>query len=69
TIDTGIPSKRISELVTVEQTKQPAFKTMSRSAQNRIRVQSQSRTGSVNSEDAESSDVGPSETGSIGGRT
>jgi SUZ domain len=41
---------------------------MSRSAQDRIRVQSQSRTGSVNSEDAESSDVGPSEAGSIGGR-
>ena len=41
---------------------------MSRSAQDRIRAQSQSRTGSVNGEDAESSDVEPSEAGSLGGR-
>jgi SUZ domain len=61
------PSKRISELVPVEQSKQPAFKIMSRSV-DRIRAQSQSRTGSVNGEDAESSDVEPSEAGSIGGR-
>ncbi|KAH9975744.1 hypothetical protein BGW80DRAFT_1131836, partial [Lactifluus volemus] len=67
-IDSRIPSKRISDLVPVEQSKQPAFKIMSRSAQDRIRAQSQSRTGSVNGEDAESSDVEPSEAGSIGGR-
>ena len=42
---------------------------MSRSAQERLRVQSQSRTGSVNGEDAESSDVEPSEAGSLGGRS
>lgn len=42
---------------------------MSRSAQDRIRAQSQSRTGSVNGEDAESSDVEPSEAGSLGGRS
>jgi hypothetical protein len=42
---------------------------MSRSAQGRFRVQSQSRTGSVNGEDAESSDVEPSEAGSLGGRS
>ena len=42
---------------------------MSRSAQDRIRAQSQSRTGSVNGEDAESSDVEPSEAGSVGGRS
>ncbi len=47
------PSKRISELVPLEQTKQPAIKIMSRSVQDRIRAQSQSRTGSVNGEDAE----------------
>ena len=41
---------------------------MSRSVQDRIRAQSQSRTGSVNGEDAESSDVEPSEAGSLGGR-
>jgi len=41
---------------------------MSRSVQDRIRAQSQSRTGSVNGEDAESSDVEPSEAGSVGGR-
>ena len=62
------PPKRISELVPVEQTKQPAIKIMSRSVQDRIRAQSQSRTGSVNGEDAESSDVEPSEAGSLGGR-
>jgi len=63
------PSKRVSELVPLEQTKQPAIKIMSRSAQDRIRAQSQSRTGSVNGEDAESSDVEPSEAGSTGGRS
>lgn len=42
---------------------------MSRSARDRIRAQSQSRTGSVNGEDAESSDVEPSEAGSLGGRS
>jgi hypothetical protein len=63
------PSKRISELVPVEQTKQPAIKIMSRTVQDRIRAQSQSRTGSVNGEDAESSDVEPSEAGSLGGRS
>ena len=42
---------------------------MSRSVHDRIRAQSQSRTGSVNGEDAESSDVEPSEAGSVGGRS
>lgn len=68
-LESRIPSKRISELVPLEQTKQPAIKIMSRSAQDRFRVQSQSRTGSVNGEDAESSDVEPSEAGSLGGRS
>jgi len=63
------PPKRISELAPLEQTKQPAIKIMSRSAQDRIRAISQSRTGSVNGEDAESSDVEPSEAGSLGGRS
>jgi hypothetical protein len=63
------PPKRICELVPLEQTKQPAIKIMSRSVQDRIRVQSQSRTGSVNGEDAEFSDIEPSETGSVGGRS
>ncbi len=63
------PAKRISELVPVEQTTQPAIKIMSRSVQDRIRALSQSRTGSVNGEDAESSDVEPSEAGSAGGRS
>ncbi|KAI9510492.1 hypothetical protein F5148DRAFT_570825 [Russula earlei] len=69
TLESRIPSKRISELVPLEQTKQPAIKIMSRSVQDRIRAQSQSRTGSVNGEDAESSDVEPSEAGSLGGRS
>ncbi|KAI0286055.1 hypothetical protein BGY98DRAFT_881942, partial [Russula aff. rugulosa BPL654] len=68
-LESRIPSKRICELAPVEQTKQPAIKIMSRSAQDRIRAQSQSRTGSVNGEDAESSDVEPSEAGSLGGRS
>ena len=63
------PPKRICDLVPLEQTKQPAIKIMSRSVQDRIRAQSQSRTGSVNGEDAESSDVEPSEAGSVGGRS
>ena len=63
------PSKRICELVPLEQTKQPAIKIMSRAVHDRIRAQSQSRTGSVNGEDAESSDVEPSEAGSLGGRS
>ncbi|KAI0299309.1 hypothetical protein BC826DRAFT_996547, partial [Russula brevipes] len=67
--ESRIPPKRISDLVPVEQSKQPAIKIMSRSVQDRIRVQSQSRTGSVNGEDAESSDVEPSEAGSLGGRS
>ncbi|KAI0306055.1 hypothetical protein B0F90DRAFT_1695669 [Multifurca ochricompacta] len=67
--ESRIPTKRFSELVPVEQAKQPAIKIMSRSAQDRIRAQSQSRTGSVNGEDAESSDVEPSEAGSLGGRS
>ncbi|KAI0272368.1 hypothetical protein BC834DRAFT_344559 [Gloeopeniophorella convolvens] len=66
--ESRIPTRRISELAPVEQAKQPAIKIMSRSAQDRIRAQSQSRTGSVNGEDAESSDVEPSEAGSLGGR-
>ncbi|KAI9440371.1 hypothetical protein H4582DRAFT_1456086 [Lactarius indigo] len=67
--ESRIPPKRIAELVPVEQTKHPAIKIMSRSVQDRIRAQSQSRTGSVNGEDAESSDVEPSEAGSLGGRS
>jgi hypothetical protein len=42
---------------------------MSRTVRDRIRAQSQSRSGSVNGEDAESSDVEPSEAGSVGGRS
>jgi hypothetical protein len=41
---------------------------MSLSVQDHIRVQLQSRTGSVNGEDAKSSDVEPSEARSLGGR-
>ncbi|THV05556.1 hypothetical protein K435DRAFT_92450 [Dendrothele bispora CBS 962.96] len=66
--ESRIPGRRLAELVPLEPTTQPAFKIMRRSQQDR-RVKPQSHAGSVTGEDADSSDVEPSETGSMGGRS
>ena len=63
------PSKRLCELVQLESIVQPAFKIMRRSLNDRRSYKSQSQTGSVTGEEAESSDVEPSESGSLGGRS
>lgn len=64
------PSRRVSELVPVEQIPQPAFKIMMRSEQDRKRQKpSLSRADSIAGEDGEFSDVDPSETGSVGSRS
>ncbi|EIM86768.1 uncharacterized protein STEHIDRAFT_28133, partial [Stereum hirsutum FP-91666 SS1] len=69
TIDSKIPSRRLADLVPPEATKQPAFKIMRRTPHDRMRSKPQSRSGSVNGEDNDLSDVEPSETGSAGGRS
>ncbi|KAE9399567.1 hypothetical protein BT96DRAFT_688224 [Gymnopus androsaceus JB14] len=63
-----IPLQRLADLVPPEPTPQPAFKIMQRSPHER-RVKPQSHAGSVTGEDADSSDIEPSEAGSIGGRS
>ncbi|KAF5350249.1 hypothetical protein D9758_007852 [Tetrapyrgos nigripes] len=66
--ESRIPGRRIADLVPPEPTTQPAFKIMRRSQQDR-RVKPNSHAGSVTGEDADSSDVEPSEAGSMGGRS
>ncbi|KAF8817432.1 hypothetical protein BYT27DRAFT_6811343 [Phlegmacium glaucopus] len=68
TADSRIPERRISELVPAESTTQPAFKIMRRSATER-RSKPQSQTGSIAGDDADLSDLEPSESGSQGGRS
>jgi len=63
------PPKRLCELVQLESIVQPAFKIMRRSLNDRRSYKSQSQAGSVTGEEAEFSDVEPSESGSIGGRS
>jgi hypothetical protein len=64
------PSLRISELVPAEETAQPAFKIMRRNFQDRHRLKSQpSSSGSVAGDDADFSDIEPSEAGSQSGRS
>jgi len=63
------PTRRLCELVPAETTSQPAFKIMRRSVPDRFRNKSQSQAGSVAGEEADSSDVEPSESGSIGSRS
>ncbi|EEB99012.1 hypothetical protein MPER_01379, partial [Moniliophthora perniciosa FA553] len=63
-----IPEKRLADLVPPEPTPQPTFKIMRRTQQDR-KVKPRSQTGSVTGEEADSSDVEPSETGSLGGRS
>ncbi|KAI0923733.1 hypothetical protein AcV5_009202 [Taiwanofungus camphoratus] len=67
--ESRIPSRRISELVPAEESAQPAFKIMRRSAQDGPKSRHNSQTGSVAGEDADLSDIEPSEAGSIGGRS
>ncbi|KAI5123503.1 hypothetical protein M0805_006663 [Coniferiporia weirii] len=70
TIESKIPPRRISELVPAEQTAHPTFKIMRRSEQDRRRQKTSiSRPGSIAGEDAELSDPGPSETGSMCSRS
>ncbi|ESK97814.1 r3h domain [Moniliophthora roreri MCA 2997] len=63
-----IPEKRLADLVPPEPTPQPTFKIMRRTQQDR-KVKPRSQTGSVTGEEADSSDVEPSEAGSLGGRS
>ncbi|KAF9565814.1 hypothetical protein CPC08DRAFT_759196 [Agrocybe pediades] len=63
-----IPDRRISELVPAEEATQPSFQIMRRTVQDR-RLKPQSQGGSVAGEDADLSDVEPSEAGSLGGRS
>ncbi|PCH36219.1 hypothetical protein WOLCODRAFT_140262 [Wolfiporia cocos MD-104 SS10] len=66
--ESRIPSRRIRELVPLEESAQPAFKIMRRGTQDSAKTRVASQTGSVAGDD-DSSDVDPSETGSIGGRS
>ncbi|OCH96251.1 hypothetical protein OBBRIDRAFT_787325 [Obba rivulosa] len=65
--ESRIPPRRISELVPVEESAQPTFKIMRRSAPDRLRSRQSSQPGSTAGEDADLSDIEPSEAGSIGG--
>ncbi|THH05400.1 hypothetical protein EW145_g4822 [Phellinidium pouzarii] len=70
TMESKIPTRRISELVPAEHTPHPTFKIMRRSDQDRRRQKSSiSRPDSIAGEDGELSDPGPSETGSMGSRS
>lgn len=69
TMESRIPTRRIAELVPAPSHAQPAFKIMQRTTTDRPRSKPQSHAGSVIGEEAESSDVEPSETGSVGGRS
>ncbi|TFK39872.1 hypothetical protein BDQ12DRAFT_681382 [Crucibulum laeve] len=69
TVDSRIPARRICELVPAESTAQPAFKIMRRSLPSDRRSKPQSQAGSVAGEDADLSDIEPSEAGSLGGRS
>ncbi|KZT10162.1 uncharacterized protein LAESUDRAFT_694804 [Laetiporus sulphureus 93-53] len=67
--ESRIPARRMSELVPVEESAQPAFKIMTRRTAEGPKSRQTSQAGSVAGEDAELSDVEPSETSSIGGRS
>ena len=62
------PPRRLCELVPAELSTQPAFKIMRRELNER-RSKSHSQAGSVAGDDADLSDVEPSEAGSLGGRS
>ncbi|EKM50017.1 uncharacterized protein PHACADRAFT_105667, partial [Phanerochaete carnosa HHB-10118-sp] len=67
--DSAIPVRRISDLVPLEESAQPAFKIMRRVPQDRHARQT-SQAGSVTGEDGDVSDSAePSEAGSSAGRS
>ncbi|KAF8906215.1 hypothetical protein CPB84DRAFT_1704951 [Gymnopilus junonius] len=68
TMESRIPDRRICDLVPPESTTQPAFKIMRRSIPER-RSKPASHASSVAGEDVDLSDVEPSESGSLGGRS
>ncbi|KAK1227280.1 hypothetical protein PQX77_009732 [Marasmius sp. AFHP31] len=68
THESRVPQKRIAELVPAEPTTQPMFRIMQRTQLDR-KVKPQSSASSVAGEEADLSDVEPSETGSMGGRS
>jgi hypothetical protein len=63
------PVRRIKDLVPQEAPAQPAFKIMRRSPSQRQRHKTRSQSGSTAGEDGDLSDVEPSETSSVGGRS
>ncbi|KAL4250211.1 amino acid/polyamine transporter 2 family protein [Abortiporus biennis] len=67
--ESRIPTRRICDLVPLEEVAQPTFKIMQRNLQDRSRVRHNSQPGSVTGDDADTSDAEPSETGSAGGRS
>ncbi|KAL4257334.1 SUZ domain-containing protein [Pleurotus pulmonarius] len=67
-VDSQIPSRRIRDLVPAENKFQPAFKIMARHTGDR-KSKPNSQAGSVTGEDNDSSDIEPSEAGSLGGRS
>ncbi|KAF9240709.1 hypothetical protein BU15DRAFT_45653 [Melanogaster broomeanus] len=69
TLESRIPARRIAELVPAQSPTQPTIKIMRRSILDRQRSKPHSQAGSVTCEDAELSDVEPSEAGSLGGRS
>ncbi|KAF8623022.1 hypothetical protein AX15_006534 [Amanita polypyramis BW_CC] len=66
TPDSHIPERKISDLIPAEPTPQPAIKIMRRTQQDR---KPKSQANSVAGDDAELSDVEPSEAGSLGGKS
>ncbi|KAG9313011.1 transmembrane amino acid transporter protein-domain-containing protein [Chiua virens] len=69
TLESGIPVRRIADLVPAQSPTQPTFKIMRRSPIDRQRPKPHSQAGSVAGEDPELSDPEPSEAGSLGGRS
>ncbi|KDQ26668.1 hypothetical protein PLEOSDRAFT_1113166 [Pleurotus ostreatus PC15] len=67
-VESQIPSRRICDLVPAENKFQPAFKIMARHTGDR-KSKPNSQAGSVTGEDNDSSDIEPSEAGSLGGRS
>ncbi|KAH9919949.1 hypothetical protein B0H21DRAFT_886642 [Amylocystis lapponica] len=67
--ESSIPPRRLCELVPPEESAQPAFKIMRRSATENSRGRHNSQAGSVTGDDADFSDPEPSEAGSISGRS
>ncbi|CCL98600.1 uncharacterized protein FIBRA_00602 [Fibroporia radiculosa] len=67
--ESKIPAQRMIELVPVEHPTQPAFRIMQRGTQDGTKSRQNSQAGSIAGEEADLSDVEPSEAGSIGGRS